>query len=378
MRILNACLASFYYENYGYQENLLPLYQKRNGHDVFIAAPAQKRIEGEVEYIADDYVNQNGIPVLILKRDLSKIGRALRRYLNFYDILEKVEPDVIFIHGGQSDTIKVAGSYKGKYPGVKVYVDNHADYYNSPVEKFSSKVNARFFLGRSLCSSWPYVDRYFGVTPWRCEYLHDIYGLPEEKISLLHMGGEDVYIQGRDKAAVQKEVKARHGIAPEEFLIVTGGKIDITKNIHLLMQSVKDLPHTKLLVFGSIDAAFKEEFDSLQNGNVIYIGWIEASKAYDYFLAADLVVFPGTHSVLWEQAVACKTPCIFKEWAGMKHVDIGGNCRFLKQDSAEEIHFVLSELLNDPASYMKMQRASASAEAEAFLYSNIARKSIEE
>lgn len=377
MKILNACLGNFYFENFGYQENLLPIYQKANGHDVYIAAPAQIVKDNKKEYIAENYENSNGIPVLILKRDTSKYGLLTRHYLNFYQVLEQVSPDVIFIHGGQSASIRDAGKYKSKHPNVKIYVDNHADYYNSPVTKLTSKLNSRFLIGRELRHSWHYVDRYFGVTPWRCEYLNDIYGLPKSKISLLHMGGEDTFILGKDKLNTQTEIKARHAIEQNNFLIVTGGKIDKTKNIHLLMQAVKALKNTKLIVFGNVSDTFKEEFESYLNDNVVYIGWLEAFKAYEYFLAADLVVFPGTHSVLWEQAVACKTPCLFKEWDGMKHVDIGGNCIFLKKDSKQEIESVLSDLISNKEKYAKIKHAAMSEKADAFLYSNIAKKSVE-
>lgn len=376
MKILNACLSCFYYEDYGYQENLLPIYQKFNGHEVFIAAPAQKLTNGKLEYVYEDYINDNDIPVFILKRDTSKYGIAVKRYLNFYSIIEMVEPDVVFIHGGQSASIVDAGKYKKRNPDIKIYIDNHADYYNSPVIKLTSKLNARLLLGRNLCRSWKYVDQYFGVTPWRCDFLRDVYGLPEGKISLLHMGGEDTYIVNRNKKEVQSIIKKRHSINENDFLIVTGGKIDKTKNIHLLMQAVRNHNNVKLIIFGSVNSNFQQEFDFSCNDNVEYIGWIDATKAYEYFLGADLAVFPGTHSVLWEQAVACKTPCIFKEWEGMKHVDIGGNCIFLKNDSKDEIENAILDLINHKDRYDKMQEVAMSDKSEQFLYSKIAEKSL--
>lgn len=38
MKVLHICLASFYIDNYSYQENLLPIYHKKMGYDVEIIA----------------------------------------------------------------------------------------------------------------------------------------------------------------------------------------------------------------------------------------------------------------------------------------------------------------------------------------------------
>ena len=44
------------------------------------------------------------------------------------------------------------------------------------------------------------------------------------------------------------------GISADDFLLVTGGKIDQKKNIDLLMQAVERInsSHVKLIVFGNI------------------------------------------------------------------------------------------------------------------------------
>lgn len=95
-------------------------------------------------------------------------------------------------------------------------------------------------------------------------------------------------------------------------------------------------------MFGTIAPEILDYINGLlKSPNVIFVGWLSADQILDYFIMADLIVFPGTHSVLWEQAVGTGTPTIYKYWDEMTHMDIGGNCMFLKEDSAEEIekHF---------------------------------------
>jgi glycosyltransferase involved in cell wall biosynthesis len=174
-------------------------------------------------------------------------------------------------------------------------------------------------------------------------------------------------------------IRKKHGIGEEDFLIVAGGKIDSKKNIHLLMQAVSELniDNVKLLVFGDPSDDIKEQFSAFSTQKNIYcIGWIESDATYDYFLAADLVFFPGQHSVMWEQAVACGTPCVFKHYHAMHHCDIGGNCRFLREDSVEAIKSLLIEIIQSEV-YEKMLCVALSDNRKRFLYSELAKKSID-
>ena len=47
MKILHCCLANFYIDNYGYQENILPKMHQLQGHDVQIIASTETYIENK-------------------------------------------------------------------------------------------------------------------------------------------------------------------------------------------------------------------------------------------------------------------------------------------------------------------------------------------
>jgi glycosyltransferase involved in cell wall biosynthesis len=133
------------------------------------------------------------------------------------------------------------------------------------------------------------------------------------------MGADDEKIDFENKDTIRDRIRNEYDIADTDFLIVTGGKIDKNKKIDILMDAVTGMPNVKLLVFGRVSADVKQMVDKLifENCNIRYIGWIDADKVYDYFFAADLVFFPGQHSVLWEQACAAKVPCVFEKWEGI-------------------------------------------------------------
>ena len=93
-------------------------------------------------------------------------------------------------------------------------------------------------------------------------------------------------------------------------------------------------------------------------------------------MAADLVVFPGTHSVLWEQACACKVPCLFEKWDGMEHVNNGGNSRFIYPVDKSTLKSEIEKLLFTQ-DYYNMKKVAQSEATDIFLYSKIAEKSLE-
>lgn len=110
--------------------------------------------------------------------------------------------------------------------------------------------------------------------------------------------------------------------------------------------------------------------------NVEYIGWIDANKVYLYFFAADLVVFPGGHSVMWEQACASKTPCVFDYWDGMEHLNNGGNSICISLKTEDEIEKAVRSLIGTDK-YKKMQKEAMSEKTDIYRYSSIAKKSLE-
>jgi glycosyltransferase involved in cell wall biosynthesis len=204
-----------------------------------------------------------------------------------------------------------------------------------------------------------------------------MYGLPRQKVKLLLMGAEDEKI---DLVFTEDEIVhlyKNNNIKCNDFIIVAGGKIDINKSqILLLMDAVKGFDNIKLILFGSVSSELKIVFEEKISENICFIGWQNSEQIYRLFNLADLIVFPGLHSVLWEQAVGQGKPCVFKYIKGFTHIDIGGNCYFLYEDSIAAIRRVLDSIILDTEVYEKMKQSARDINHSRFLYSNIASKSI--
>ena len=101
MRVLHCCLAAFYIDNYGYQENILPRMHKLQGHDVMIIASTETYVDKvHLGYtVPGNYINENGIPVHRIPNNRfvpHKFAVKLRYYTGLYEELRLFKPDFIF------------------------------------------------------------------------------------------------------------------------------------------------------------------------------------------------------------------------------------------------------------------------------------------
>ena len=387
-KIVHVVIACFYKNGFGYQENILPAKHKELGYDVEIITYNQG---GDASYQGGDtspvtYINPDGISVHVLEKNKSFLRRI--PYLNMkinltkglYEKLSEIKPDIIFVHGISAyDNLEVV-KYKRFHPSVRLYADNHSDYYNAPLNTFKQKIFRKLVgrqIGRALGK---YSEMIWGVTPWRVKYQEEVYGVQPTKSSLLVMGGDERKINWKNRTEIRERIRNRLSIPEGAFVLITGGKIGKAKNIHLLVDAFNQLNRKNvfLIIFCRYEDDMKEmEAIYNQNDKILNLGWINPIEAYDYFLASDLAVFPGTHSVLWEQVCATGLPALFKDWdGGFAHVDVGGNCILLKDITIESLRKIISNLLDNDTILEGMKVVSTSKARKTFSYIEIAKRSI--
>lgn len=380
MRILHCCLACFYIDNYSYQENILPRYHKLMGHEVRIVASTESFDKnGLITYVEPKrYTNEDGIDVVRLpyvKCLPDKVVKKLRRYKGLWDELIAFEPEFIFIHDIQFLDIDIIKKY-AKTHKVKIVADCHADFSNS-ARNFISK-NILHGVVYKHCANLiePYVTKFYGVLPARVDFLKNVYKLPADKVDLLVMGSEDRKAEAAMDSERISENRAKYGVDSSDFLIVFGGKIDKYKTqVLMLMDAVNSMTDNsvKLLVFGSIVPDMKEEVERRYSDKVKYLGWANSDQSYDYFGMADVVCFPGRHSVYWEQVAGMGIPLIVKRWDGTTHVDVGGNVFFLDSDGVKEIQDAINTVRQNYRSYKEV----AIQGKNTFMYSKIAERCLD-
>ena len=357
---------------------------KLQGHEVAILASTETYINNRVlGYVEPrSYYTEEGIPITRLsyaKGIPHGLAKKLRIYPGLYKAVEAFAPDILFLHDCQFISIRKIALYAKKYPNVKIYVDGHTDFMNSAKNWVSKNILHGIIYKHCAKVIEPYTSKFYGVLPVRVDFFQTMYDIPAEKTELLPMGADDTKVDLSRRDDIRSLIRGSLGIQDSDFVIVSGGKIDHRKNIHVLMRAVNEIneKNIKLIVFGSTNDQMKSEIVALSKHDCIkHVGWITSKKTYNYFLASDLAVFPGTHSVLWEQAVGVGLPCVFKKWDGIQHVDLGGNCLFLNTASNEEIKKVILEIYQHKDMYLEMKQVAMDKGISEFSYYKIAKRAI--
>ncbi len=385
MRILHILFTGPYTEGASYQENILPLYHAKLGHEVYLLAscyeykngevvktsPIHKKIDGCVEFERKEYFSFF----------LPQLTKKLRWVPGLYNDLKRIDPDLIMLHGIQSLSGISIVKYLKKNKNKRLIVDCHADVYNSARNWISMNLQHKL-LWRAMAH---YLNKvtymFYGVLPARMDFLEKVYMLPKEKIGLLLMGAEDDLVCESNNPSCIQQFREKHGISNDDFLIVTGGKINKDKSeVINLARAISELDekNIKLIIFGSIIDEYKDDLMSIVDGyKVIYDGWIDSKMTYSYFAAAQLALFPSGHSVLWDQAAAQGVPLVVRKWEGIDHIDFGGNVMYLDTGDISEIKEIVMRLYHNKDKYNKMKQVALSDRRLDFFYSNIAKKSLE-
>lgn len=378
-RISHILISSKYLDGMGYQENYLSRKQHQLGYDVSIISFSEdkRKIERSVD--------ENGILVVRLPlnnsifRKLPFIRGLFHRVNGLLKELERINPDIIFVHGiGIADDMEVV-KYKRHNRHVVVFADSHADYYNTPLNTLSCKIGT-YTYGRVYAKRLSKAcNKVWGVSPWRVDYLNKVYKVSRDKTGLLVMGGDEDKVAEAIGNNSRITIRQQYGISSDAFVIVSGGKMDVAKNIHLLTQAVSMLQNKQvyLILFGKMDEECRKLCSPYLSDHVIQVGWIDSDAVYPFFIAADLAVFPGTHSVLWEQSCSAGIPGIFKGWGGgFNHLDVGGNCLFIENPTAENLSQTIVSLIENDAEYNNMARIAKTKACKCFSYLEIAKQSI--
>lgn len=380
MRVVHLCLGAFFIDGYSYQENLLPKYHVKQGHDVTVIASLEtfdKEGRRTVLPSPSSYRDKNGFDVIRLAyKKPYRWNRLFRHFVGLQNAIESVAPDIIFIHGACFGDTPIIRRYIKKHPSTKLFVDSHADWINSAKNWLSLNILHPIIWRHYSKVIEPYMIKCFGVTPMRCRFLKEMYHVNPEIIEYLPLGVDDEMIP-KDKDSVRNNIRNELGVDKTNFLILTGGKIDKLKNTHVLLNAFEKLnnPHVHIVICGVLTPEMeylKEKIDA--NHNIHYLGWCNAEKVIDCMIASDLACFPGTHSTLWEQTVGAGLPAIFKRWPEMEHVNINGNCKFVRGEDDDELMTIIDSLLFTEE-YRKMQELSTEA-SHSFLYSEISKKAI--
>lgn len=383
MRIVNICVNAPFTENYTYQDNMLSEYQQRLGNEVTIITGVRTRDKNGkiVKILPENRIMKNGVRLIRIeeKKPLKKIKRIFDIYPHIIKYLEELRPELIIIHGLETNVVSYAIKYKKRHKSVKIVADNHVDCRNMSRNNMILKAISKIYKLR-----WKYwvndVEKVYGVTSSRVKFAVEQYGIPTEKVDILLMGVDHNFINLADNCNNRKDIRKKYNIPEDGFVFVSGGKLDKHKEIISMMKAFQCVQNEKtyFLIFGSVDKEIETEFQKIveENPNIIYVGYVPAVDTNKLLAASDFCLFAGRHSVLWEQAVGCGIPGLFRKYEENDHYDVNGNCIRVEDVCIENLSNHLAHVLQDRDYYESMRKAARTG-AHQFSYYEIAKKSIE-
>ena len=342
MKILHISL--HYIDGWGYQDNLLPLYQVDAGHDVVVAAdwehlPAgqRKSIEEKGDRYPDDGVMVRRFHTSLCTSDSALCCQGLMK------ILEEESPDLVFHHGIHFPTLLVASRYRRRHPDSVLMADSHADPFNVSRNRIWRKFYSEGLLRLLVRKTRKQVDRYYGVTPLRCEFLETEFRVPKEKIALLPLAGDSRFLQEIPENIA--EIRATYSIPDRAFLLVTGGRMGRSKGTDRVIDAWQRLrerfPDMELLLFGSLEPGFQ-----VPEG-VHLLGWCDRVTTCAVLKMADVAVWPLFHTTLVEDALVYGTPVIVKDSGNVSHHKAAGVCVTLETGDTGEIVDAVRTILEE-------------------------------
>nr|WP_319374732.1 glycosyltransferase family 4 protein [uncultured Methanobacterium sp.] len=309
----------WYMPNMGYQENFLPLEQKKLGNDVeIICSDRIPKIEGFKETIGIKLQNR-----IIGEGNFPDNGINIHR-LNCYEIrglvflkglkkkIDELKPDIVHLHGSLTlSTFRVLISLNNK--NYKIVVDDHSNINNmnlSLVYKVSFKLFYKIYSRKVAC--------FLPVTYSAENNLKNILGINDDKINIIHLGGSSNRFYRNE--LMRREARRELNLDHDDILLIFAGKFTKKKDVHVLIESLNlsILENLKLLLIGQGSEYYMNYLYSLvkkfnlQN-NIIFKDFVPNYNLPKYYNAADIGVWPGNHSITVIEASLTGLPIIIPD-----------------------------------------------------------------
>lgn len=142
-------------------------------------------------------------------------------------------------------------------------------------------------------------------------------------------------------------------------LLIFVGRLHPEKNLHRLLEVMKELPEFKIWIIG--DGELREELMDIKNknemGNVEFLGLIPNEELPTYLNKAEafiMVSHQEGHPKALIEAMACELPCIGTNVDGIKDVIKDGETGLLCDKTVEDIKDCILKMFSDREKMKKM------------------------
>lgn len=351
MKIVHCCFGMEHYlDTWGYQQNILPMYHAKMGHETTVLASndtfptmAGGKLVEEIKSKGDNYFND----LVFVRRSSSYFPKLLhfQKAKGLIHILEMEKPDIIFFHGSLNLSIFSCVRYKKLHPQISLFVDSHADVMNVNTNKFYRWAFFKVYWSLLHRYCQKSVDKYFGVTIGRCAFLEKYFHIAPNKIELLPIGAD--VDAARMVTETKNDLRIKYGLREDDIILVHGGKLDARKGTVDLINAYRALKQNgyqkvRLILFGKIEDS---RIPSLLSDDIMVYNWLSRYQTFELFKLADLAIWPVHHTTLIEDCVAAGLPYLIRKTETTQHLI--NSDYFLGNGSFNELLDMLERMLSD-------------------------------
>jgi len=201
------------------------------------------------------------------------------------------------------------------------------------------------------------ADRVIACSYYMREQIADIFGVPEERVSVIPNGIDPGDLRFHDEEGLRR-LRAEFA-EPDEKLVLLIGRLVYEKGFQLALEAmpklIETVPGTRFLVAGSgtHEEELKrqaEELGLMEHGT--FLGWIGDDVLHSLYRIADVCVVPSIYEpfgLVALEAMASDCPCIVADTGGLREVvpHNEAGLRFRARDP-EALGEMVERVLTDP------------------------------
>ena len=363
MKILH--ITGFYNREVSYQENLIPLGEKKLGNKVYIlTSDLNPKYDVSNKYTAG--VERHHLPIIRIKTRFSIKGIPVM-YIPL-SLIKRINPDVIFMHDVNPYTIQIVLMHHfGLLGGAKLFWDCHSEVGKDNKNFLIRRYNTLFrYFFRVFGAK---IKIYYGVAPECCAFIKEVYGIPDDKIKLLPLPSVKNVLSEQEIVSV----KNKFGISKEKKILLHSGKLPGNKRTSLVIKAFERLPEEtfELLVTGSLEQSFSDDNKTFfARENVNYLGWLDPSELRNVISACDILIQPGSLSNTFIDALCSGTPIILADTAQGRFLTSNNNGDLVSKNCCD---LNLFDSIMRVISQLSQYKKNAAVVANKFDYLEIAK-----
>lgn len=381
----------WYVPNMGYQENHLPHYQQKLGHDVqiitsdrFPLLPGYRNHIGKYNdsrIVGSGLFEDNGIKIHRLPARLEIVDGGQLFLSGIQQAIKEIHPDVVHVHGGFSILALQILSYNQEY---KIFIDDHSHKDALNLNSFAKKI-AVLVIRTLINSRIDKVNCWLPVTMASRELLQHHLQIQEDRVQLLPLGVDTKKFNMSN--SLRESVRYNLGIKADEILLIFTGKIEEKKRLDLLIRAAinihKNNEKLKLLIIGDgvtdTVAALSSLIKSYKGND--FVKWIEFQsndKLPAYYNASDIGIWPGSPSISTIEALATGLPIVVpKEDLAYKIVLDNAAAYGYQGGDVVSLEKSILDIINNPNLREQLKNNSIDLVSTTLSWEKIAERSIE-